>query len=200
LDGVIAPAISAEAVELLKRKKDKCRILINPALKNLDQNSLQQELRLRQVRGGFLLQPNFTFILDFNLPELATTGTISVEQQKDLVLAWAIGSTSNSNTTTIVKNGQLLGNGVGQQSRVASCQIAVFRAKEAKHDTNEAVAYTDSFFPFADGPAVLADAGIKVIFSSSGSVKDQEVRDYCQSRGVTLLQLPDVVCRGFFGH
>jgi phosphoribosylaminoimidazolecarboxamide formyltransferase/IMP cyclohydrolase len=211
LDGVIAPAISEEAIALLKRKQDKCRILINPALANLTKDSLDQAVRIRPVRGGFLKQPNYTYILNLKDSQLVITKgktlktrheewAPSEEDNEDLILAWAIGCTSNSNTSTISYQGQLLGNGVGQQSRVASCQVAIFRAKAADHITRSSIVYTDSFFPQPDGPEELVKAGVHLVFASSGSVKDEDVRNYCREHNLTLIQLPDKVCRGFFGH
>jgi phosphoribosylaminoimidazolecarboxamide formyltransferase / IMP cyclohydrolase len=203
LDGVIAPSITPEAIEMLVRKKDKCRIMVNPALANLNKDSLDTTPRLRPARGGFLVQPNYTYILNLQDPQLVITGDedqIDKTNREDLILAWAVGCTSNSNTTTVVKNGQLIGNGVGQQSRVASCQVAIFRTTEAGHSPKTSVAYTDSFFPEPDGPEVLANAGVKIVFASSGSVKDEIIRAKCKELGIILVQLPDVVCRGFFGH
>ena len=68
LDGIIAPEFSAAAVEMLKRKGDKCRFLVNPALASLSKSSLDEHARLRYVRGGFLMQPNYNFILDLSDP------------------------------------------------------------------------------------------------------------------------------------
>ncbi|OGY41889.1 MAG: hypothetical protein A2Y82_05560 [Candidatus Buchananbacteria bacterium RBG_13_36_9] len=203
LDGVIAPSITADAIDMLKRKGDKCRIMINTALANLDKNCLDTAERIRPVRGGFLKQPNYTYILNLKDPELVITGPTNLvfaDQINDLILAWAVGCTSNSNTTTIVQKGQLLGNGVGQQSRVSSCKVAVFRAEDAQHQTGGAAVYTDSFFPEPDGPEELNKANVSVIFASSGSVKDEIVRARCKELGLILVQLPDKVCRGFFGH
>jgi len=203
LDGVIAPSITADAIDMLKRKGDKCRIMINPALANLTKDSLDMAARIRPVRGGFLKQPNYTYILNLKDPELVITGPTNLvfaDQIKDLILAWAVGCTSNSNTTTIVQKGQLLGNGVGQQSRVSSCKVAVFRAGDAQHQTSGAAVYTDSFFPEPDGPEELNKANVSVIFASSGSVKDEIVRQRCKELGIIIVQLPDKVCRGFFGH
>jgi len=117
----------------------------------------------------------------------------------NMILAWAVGSTSNSNTITIVNDGMLLGNGVGQQDRVGAAGLAIRRAIDAGHEDqlNGAVAYSDSFFPFPDAVEVLADAGIKAIFSTSGSVRDKEVQDLCVARGIALYQLPDKKARGF---
>ncbi len=198
LDGIIAPGFSEGAINLLKRRGDKCRFLVNPALLNLDKASIDTHSRFRYVRGGFLKQPNYDFVLNVALAE--KTGDLLDNQKSDLVLAWAVGSTSNSNTVSIVKNNMLLGNGVGQQDRVGCCELAIKRATVAGHDIKDAAAYSDSFFPFVDGPQTLVDAGIKTIFATSGSVKDEDVKNFCKERGVGLVMLPDSEARGFFGH
>ena len=200
LDLVAAPSFTGEATELLARKQGKCRLLANPALATLGRGSLDESPRRRPVRGGALEQPNYTFVLDLADPALERHGELSPAQERDLLLAWAVGSTSNSNTSTIVRGGQLLGNGVGQQDRVGGCALAVTRARDAGHEITGAAAYSDSFFPFPDGPQVLIDAGVTAIFSTSGSVRDDEVRAAVRAAGVALAQLPDRAARGFFGH
>ncbi len=175
-------------------------MLENPALASLTAKSLNSETRFRQVRGGFLRQPNYTYVLDLHDARIERTGALTPEAEKDLLLAWAVGSTSNSNTVCLVKDGQLIGNGVGQQDRVGGCELAIKRAKDARHDTAGAVAYSDSFFPFVDGPQALATAGVKTIFATSGSVRDAEVKAACADAGVSLVMIPDSVARGFYGH
>jgi len=202
LDIVAAPSFTPEAVEILARKKGKCRILVNPAILKAGLNSLDKTERFRYVRGGFLTQPNYTFI-----PNLSRTVLDSM--LKDVVLAWAIGSTSNSNTITIVKEGRLYGNGVGQQDRVGAAKLAIFRADDAAKFANpinnqanleNAVAYSDSFFPFPDAPEVLISRGIKTILSTSGSVNDEKTIELCETKGVNLIMLPDTEARGFYQH
>jgi phosphoribosylaminoimidazolecarboxamide formyltransferase/IMP cyclohydrolase len=200
LDGVIAPSFTEQAMKMLKRKGDKCRLLVNPALKNLGLQSLDQARRFRYVRGGFLTQPNYTFVLDLNDPQLEKIGELTAEQEGQLLLAWAIGSTSNSNTVCLVNDGKLIGNGVGQQDRVGACMLAINRAVGADHEVAGAVAYSDSFFPFPDGPETLVRAGISAILSSSGSLRDNDTRQVCSNNGVSLCLIPDKVGRGFFGH
>jgi len=201
-DVVVAPSFSEEAIEVLARKSGKCRLIVNPALTNLTEESLAFEPRIRQVRGGFLVQPNYTFVLDLKDPALVHYGfsPLTPNEEDDLLLAQAIGSTSTSNTITIVKDGQLIGNGVGQQDRVGCCELAIKRARDAGHEVTGAVAYSDSFFPFPDGPTVLADASISAILTSSGSLNDNLTQDVCNERGVQLLMFPDEFCRGFYGH
>jgi phosphoribosylaminoimidazolecarboxamide formyltransferase/IMP cyclohydrolase len=78
--------------------------------------------------------------------------------------------------------------------------LAVKRAKEAGHQANGASAYSDSFFPFADGPDVLRKAGVRAILSSSGSKNDYLTIEYCEDRKVSLYLIPDSDARGFYGN
>ena len=199
LDGIIAPAFTDDTIAMLRRKGDKCRFVVNHALSELG-NSLDGAPRFRYVRGGFLMQPNYTFVPVFSSEVVKKYGPVEEAQQDDVLLAWAIGSTSNSNTITLVKGGKLIGNGVGQQDRVGAANLAITRARRSGHDLTGAVAYSDSFFPFPDGPQTLIDAGVKVIFTSSGSVKDQLTIDVCARHSVALYMIPDQIGRGFFGH
>jgi phosphoribosylaminoimidazolecarboxamide formyltransferase / IMP cyclohydrolase len=200
LDGIVTAGFSEKALELSRRKKDKCRFIVNPALAKLNRDSLDIAKRFRYVRGGFLTQPNYTFILDYNHPEIIIQNKLDEGVKSDLLLAWAISATSNSNTITLVKENKLIGNGVGQQDRVGCCELAIKRAQDVGHDTEDAVAASDSFFPFPDAPRVLIEAGIKAIFSTSGSVNDSGIQKLCASSGVTIIQIPDKISRGFFGH
>ncbi len=200
LDGIVVPGFSEKALELFRRKKDKCRFITNSALAKLGENSLDDAKRFRYVRGGYLTQPNYDFVLDFKHPELEIFGEIDAKRQADLLLAWAISATSNSNTITLVKNSMLIGNGVGQQDRVNCCELAVKRATDANHKISGSVAASDSFFPFPDGPELLIKAGVKSIFSTSGSVNDAFTQELCQRKNVILAQIPDKLARGFFGH
>ncbi|MBP6880639.1 hypothetical protein KBC31_03365 [Candidatus Saccharibacteria bacterium] len=196
LDLIVAPNVTTEAIEILARKKGKCRLLVNPALNSLDKNCLDTAERSRYVRGGMLVQQNYDNILDLSQLEQQPDELIS----HDIVLGWAIGSTSNSNTITIVKDGQLLGNGVGQQDRVGAAELAIKRAKDSGHDIKNALAYSDSFFPFADGPMVLVDAGISTIFATSGSLGDKKVKEAITNAGARIYWLPDSEIRGFYAH
>lgn len=217
LDGVVGSEVSDEALELLGRKK--LRVVVNPALAELDESSLNTHRAVRPVRGGNLEQPNYIFIQDLSADHMQHYGKITTDQQKqDMILAWAVGATSNSNTITLVKNGQLIGNGVGQQDRVGAGQLAISRTttdfptiedegenivltiRLDKKKLEGSVAYSDSFFPFSDGPSVLAKAGIKAILTSSGSVADDTVIQALTDAGVSVSMVPDKVGRGFYQH
>ncbi len=200
LDGIIAPSFDPSAIEVLKRKGDKCRFLANQGLANMNKDSLDMATRFRYMRGGFLTQPNYTFVPDFKSADLVKNGTATELQERDMLLAKAICDTSNSNTISLVKNGQLIGNGVGQQDRVGACTLALMRAKGAGHDTTGAVASSDSFFPFPDAPETLMSGGVKAILSTSGSVNDPKAVEACAKQNVPLYLIPDTKARGFFGH
>ena len=198
LDAIIAGGITDDALEIITRKK--LRILTNPALLSLTEASLEQASKLRPVRGGLLINPQPNFVLDLSAPEITGTGNLSKQQKRDIILSWGIGSTSQSNTITIVKDDMLYGNGVGQQDRVGAAQLAIKRATDAGHHLDGACAYSDSFFPFVDGPQTLVEAGITTLFASSGSVRDQEVLDYLSDKHITMRMIPDKIGRGFYGH
>ncbi len=125
LDAVIGSEVTEEALELLSRNK--LRVVVNPALAKLDEKSLDSTRRQRRVRGGALEQPNYTFVMDLGADYMQNHGEPTDQQKQDAVLAWAVGSTSNSNTITLVKDGQIIGNGVGQQDRVGAGQLALTR-------------------------------------------------------------------------
>jgi phosphoribosylaminoimidazolecarboxamide formyltransferase/IMP cyclohydrolase len=216
LDGVIGASVTDEALELLSRNK--LRVVVNPALANLSADSVDTQRRLRPVRGGTLEQPNYDFVIDLSADYMQQHGEVSDQQKRDLVLGWAIGCTSNSNTITLVKDGQLIGNGVGQQDRVGAGQLALTRTTTDLPELEEqgdqlilkvtldkaklsgATAYSDSFFPFPDGPGLLAQAGIRAILTSSGSVADETVVKSLTDQGVGLMMLPDKIGRGFYLH
>jgi phosphoribosylaminoimidazolecarboxamide formyltransferase/IMP cyclohydrolase len=200
LDGIIAPSFHESAVGLFGRKGDKCRLLLNAHLEKLGLSSLDSALRFRYVRGGMLVQPNYTFVLDLKDPELKKHGHATEAEEDDMLLAKAIGDTSNSNTITIVRHKQLIANGVGQQARVRGARLAVNLIAYSDHESDGASASSDSFFPFTDGVEALAKAGIKAIVATSGSVKDAEIVKYCKDRGIVLYHIPDKKGRGFFGH
>jgi phosphoribosylaminoimidazolecarboxamide formyltransferase/IMP cyclohydrolase len=138
--------------------------------------------------------------LDLNDPDLVKIGQATAQQEDDMLLAKAICDTSNSNTITIVAGGMLIGNGVGQQARVYGSRLALTRAYACSHHVPGASAASDSFFPQTDGVEALAEAQVKAIMSTSGSVKDKDVIKFCEEKGIALYLIPDKKGRGFFGH
>ncbi|MFH1235310.1 MAG: hypothetical protein V1685_00020 [Parcubacteria group bacterium] len=201
LDGVLAPAVTPEAVKVLKRPQGMCRVFTNRALRT---PSLDRSIIRHTVRGGFLRQPNFEYVFRYKHPKTEVHGRLTTQQRSDLVFAWALCATSTSNTITLVKNRMLIGNGTGQDDRVGAAQLALRKARQHRHSTKGAVSWSDSFFPFVDGVRVLVLAGIVVIGTCSGSVMkgggDAAVKKFLLRRKVTLVWVPVMVGRNFFGH
>ena len=103
---------------------------------------------------------------------------------RDLQFAWRAVRATKSNAILLASDGASVGVGMGQVNRVDSCRLAVERAGEER--ARGAVASSDAFFPFADGPQILVDAGVRAIVAPGGSIRDGETIDLCRERGVTL--------------
>jgi phosphoribosylaminoimidazolecarboxamide formyltransferase/IMP cyclohydrolase len=195
-------------MEILKRQNDRCLVLTNEALATLSQMSLDSGVERRALSGGdWIEQPKHNFILDLSSAEaIAHYGNIDHNKDdqeqldQDTLLAWAVCGSSNSNTITLAKNGMIIGNGVGQQDRVEAAELAIKRAGDMEHDVTGAVAVSDSFFPFPDGPQKLLDAGVARIFATSGSINDKLTIALFENSEAELVHIPDKVGRMFFGH
>jgi AICAR transformylase/IMP cyclohydrolase PurH len=212
LDAIFAPSADQEAIDTLSRKKGKCRVMLNPALAG--DLPMDETMPFTHVGGGdYTYYPPSQFVLSFDDPDLQIIGPRRPELEGCLKAGWAIGSQAKSNTITIVRMRQvgemvvyeLEGNGCGRMDRVGAADLAVqiyqrsesSRPPEQRVGLQFAAAYSDSFLPFADAGQMLRQAGITVLFASSGSVNDQQVQDELAAAGMTLYLIPDKKCRGF---
>ena len=105
----------------------------------------------------------------------------------DLVFAWAVVRSVASNAIVLARDGQTLGIGAGQMSRVDAVRIAVDKAIELGHALEGAVLASDAFFPFADGPRVALEAGVRAIVQPGGSKRDDEVIAAVRESGATMV-------------
>ena len=103
------------------------------------------------------------------------SGSVTEEQWGDVLFAWRVCKHVWSNAIVLVRDLQTIGIGGGQPSRVDAVRIALGRAGEHGHDLDGAVLASDAFFPFADGPELALDAGIRVIVQPGGSKRDADV-------------------------
>lgn len=221
LDIVVAASATDGAKEILQRKKTgKLRLLTNPALLNLGIDTLDRDQRFRYIPDGMAVQDNYTFVPNLKRHAKIEVGSwVSPQQERDLMLAWGVGSTSNSNTMTIVNDGMVIGNGVSQQDRVGAAQLALTKTTTRvptievrgdklvmpiildKNKLKGASTYSDSFFAFPDAAGLLINAGIAAMLTSSGSQNDEDVFAKLKKiNAESVLSLPDKYCRGFFGH
>ena len=121
--------------------------------------------------------------------QLVAGEAASAETLADLAFAWRAVRAPKSNAILLAKGGAAVGIGMGQVNRVDSCRLAVERANtlaDGAERARGAVCASDAFFPFADGPQQLIDAGITAIVQPGGSVRDHDVIDACQAAGVTM--------------
>jgi phosphoribosylaminoimidazolecarboxamide formyltransferase / IMP cyclohydrolase len=140
----------------------------------------------KRVLGGVLVQQRDEAIDGRDRMEVVA-GTVADAAWSDLVLAWRVCKHVSSNAIVLVRDGQTIGIGAGQMSRVDSVRIAVEKAREHGHETAGAVLASDAFFPFADGPQLALDAGIAVLVQPGGSKRDDEVVAAVETAGAAMV-------------
>lgn len=169
MEVVVAPAYDADALEILKKKKN-LRILEIGEIKKT--TTPDHEIDIKKVSGGILLQTKDTAKLDTSKLEFVTTRKPTKEELDSLLFAWKVVKHVKSNAVVLVKNRHTVGIGAGQTSRVDAVWIA---AKKAGDKSKGSVLASDAFFPFRDGIDEAANAGVTAIIHTGGSVRDQEV-------------------------
>ena len=190
----VAPAFDADAIKRIATGKAwgaRVRLIMAPGLSD---PSGESPLEIRRFAGGLLAQSADTRGLDEAQWTVATERGPSEAERNDLRLAWLVCKHTKSNAITLARDGMLLGVGAGQMSRVTSCRVAVELAgRHVSADTASdrgrggMVAASDAFFPFADGPARLADAGVTGIIQPGGSKRDDESIALCNERDLAMV-------------
>jgi phosphoribosylaminoimidazolecarboxamide formyltransferase/IMP cyclohydrolase len=177
---IIAPGFTKEAIDLLTQKAN--RRLIR-SLKH----SANQTVSLRSIFGGILGQQADNALTDTSDWKVVTDRQPSDLERTDLEFAWNIVKHVKSNAIVFAKNGQTLGIGNGQTSRVDSSELAVRKAEKAGLSLASSAVASDAFFPFSDGVEAAAAAGATAIIQPGGSVRDQEVIDTANQLGLTMI-------------
>lgn len=177
---LVVPSFSKDALSVLS-KKTRLQLWINKALLKVKQHPYTE---IRKVRGGYLLQEGNTHILKESDIHVVTKKKPTTSQINDMLFAWKICQVSKSNTVVVAKDATLLSSGVGQQDRKRCCELCVHKAVSS---LTGAVAASDGFFPFADGPEVLIDAGITAIMQPGGSIHDKDVIEFCDKKGIPMV-------------
>lgn len=176
---VVAPGYEPGAADLLQAKKN-IRLLRAPEFQPLP-------AEWRQVTGGVLVQLRDAIDAEGDDPttwRLATGDAADEATLADLAFAWRAVRAVKSNAILLARDGATVGVGMGQVNRVDSARLAVSRAGAER--ARGAVAASDAFFPFADGPQILLDAGVRAIVQPGGSIRDEEVIAACKQAGVTM--------------
>jgi phosphoribosylaminoimidazolecarboxamide formyltransferase/IMP cyclohydrolase len=176
-DVIIAASYSPSALETLTSRRKATRLLSGPA----PERAVRQ---LRSLGTSVLVQDLDDFLSPRDEWQVVTAREPTESEWRDLILAWRVGGRTTSNAIAIVNQGQAVGVGAGQQSRVVAAEIAVAKAGER---AKGGAASSDAFFPFPDGLLVLADAGVTAVVQPGGSVKDGEVIAAADEAGLAMV-------------
>lgn len=186
---IIAPDIEADAVDVLK-KKSNIRVLTTGSLPDLS----QKRRMVTRIAGGLLVQDADTELLSDESMRVVTDREPTKQEMNDLLFAFKVAKHVKSNAIVYAKNGATVGIGAGQMSRIDSSRIAAWKAQEAANEagwdeplTQGSVVASDAFFPFADGLLAAADAGVTAVIQPGGSIRDQEVIDAANERGLAMI-------------
>ncbi|MEO6353489.1 MAG: bifunctional phosphoribosylaminoimidazolecarboxamide formyltransferase/IMP cyclohydrolase [Burkholderiaceae bacterium] len=177
---VIAPSFTAEAKQIFAAKQN-VRLLEIPLGKG------QNPFDIKRVGGGLLVQSPDTRNVGPADIRVVTTLQPTPQQMQDMLFAWRVAKFVKSNAIVFCSNGMTLGVGAGQMSRVDSARIASIKAQNAGLSLTGSAVASDAFFPFRDGLDVVIDAGATCVIQPGGSMRDQEVVDAANERGVVML-------------
>ena len=209
LEVLIAPDLSEEALARLSSKTALrvLRIACASEASNPKQGRIRGE-DLKRIGSGLLVQDADTGDILNNGGDLgADTGGIlnngadlgaeawrcvthalpSKAQTSDLLFAWRVAKFLKSNAIVFARDEQTLGLGAGQMSRLDAARIARYKAQDAGLGLEGSVAASDAFFPFRDGLEVLADAGACAVIQPGGSIRDHEVIEAADARGLAMV-------------
>lgn len=176
---VIAPAYEAEALELLKSKKN--RMILVDKLHDFPSKSV------RSVMNGVLEQDiDSKTVLETELKNV-TKRQATAEEVEDLLFANKLAKHTKSNTIVLAKNKQLIASGVGQTSRVDALRQAITKAKNFGFEIEGSVMASDAFFPFPDCVEIGYNEGIKAVIQPGGSMRDQESIDFCNDHNIAMV-------------
>jgi phosphoribosylaminoimidazolecarboxamide formyltransferase/IMP cyclohydrolase len=176
---IIAPGYTAEALEILKQKKN--RIIL------VRKDSHREEYTFRSMLGGVLWQQRDNSTESAQMMKPVTGRIPEPAEFDDLVFANIIVKHSKSNAIVIARNRQLCASGIGQTSRVDAMKQAIEKAVSFGFDLKGAVMASDAFFPFADSVEIAHKAGITAIVQPGGSVRDKDSVDYCTANNVAMV-------------
>jgi phosphoribosylaminoimidazolecarboxamide formyltransferase/IMP cyclohydrolase len=175
LEVIAAPAFDSGAKEVFSSKKN-LRLVEVPAG--------PQRWVLKNISGGMLVQDADLHKLAESDLKVVTKRPPTAEERRALLFAWKVCKHVKSNAILYARDGQTVGVGAGQMSRVDSCKVGAMKAQLPLKGT---VAASDAFFPFPDGVEEIAKTGATAIIQPGGSVRDQEVVEAADRLGLAMI-------------
>jgi len=176
-DVIMAPAWAPGTIDALIGKRKNTRLLTAGAPE-------PQALDFRQISGGFLVQDAHHFAATRDDWRVVTKRAPTDAEWRDAELAWRICGHVKSNSIVLVKDGQAVGVGAGQQNRVEAGEIA---AKKADGRAVGGACASDAFYPFPDGVEAAAAAGVAVIVQPGGAMRDEANIERADELGVAMV-------------
>ena len=178
----IAPDYDADALEILKGKKNRIILRRKASVKN------SASLNFRNVLNGVLVQEKDSVVPKASeMTESVTSTKVTPSMAADMAFATILVKHTKSNAIVLAKNGQLCASGTGQTSRVDALRQAIAKAQSFGFDLNGAVMASDAFFPFPDCVEIAHNAGITGVVHPGGSIHDQDSIDYCEKNGMAMV-------------
>ncbi len=176
----IAPDYDADALEILKGKKNRIILKRNPF-------EMHQQM-FRSVLDGVLVQDRDTVVpTASDMTRSVTSTAVTPSQAEDLAFATILVKHTKSNAIVLAKKHQLCASGTGQTSRVDALKQAIAKAKSFGFDLHGAVMASDAFFPFPDCVEIAHEAGITAVAHPGGSIHDQDSIDYCEKNHMAMV-------------
>lgn len=178
---IIAPKVSAAAVEVVKAKKN-IRLL-----ECGEWHNAEQRLDFKRVNGGLLVQEADLGMVGIEDLEVVSKRKPTEKELQDLLFCWKVAKFVKSNAIVYAKDNQTIGIGAGQMSRVYSAKIAGIKAQDEGLEVKGCVMASDAFFPFRDGIDAAAKVGIECVIHPGGSMRDQEVIDAADEHNMVMV-------------
>ncbi len=180
---IVAPSVTADARDICKRKKDLRLLVVGPFAVTAPM------LDYKRVTGGLLVQDCDAIACASTAQSLkvVTQRPPTADEIGDLLFAWKVVKCVKSNAIVYARNGQTLGIGAGQMSRVYSARIAGIKAADEGLEVPGSVMASDAFFPFRDGIDAAAKVGITAVIQPGGSVRDAEVIAAADEAGMAMV-------------
>ncbi|PIB15752.1 bifunctional phosphoribosylaminoimidazolecarboxamide formyltransferase/IMP cyclohydrolase [Vibrio rotiferianus] len=178
---IIAPSVSAEAIEVVAAKK-------NVRLLECGEWSTKTTgFDVKRVNGGLLVQDRDQGMVSLDDLKMVSKRQPTEEELKDALFCWKVAKYVKSNAIVYSKGDMTIGVGAGQMSRVYSAKIAGIKAADEGLEVAGSVMASDAFFPFRDGIDAAAEAGIKCVIQPGGSMRDDEVIAAADEHGMAMI-------------
>jgi phosphoribosylaminoimidazolecarboxamide formyltransferase / IMP cyclohydrolase len=174
---LIAPRFSAEALDILRSKKNRILLQLHEKTKGIKQ--------YKSLLNGTLVQDKD--LLNFEKWEEAGGRNSSEKEHDDLSFANLVCKHLKSNAIALVKDLQLIGKGCGQTSRIDALRQAIEKSKQFKFDLHGAVMASDAFFPFDDCVKLGHEAGITAFIQPGGSIRDKDSIEYAKANSLVMV-------------